>query len=50
MIEHIMHAVMRFSQRVICLETGRIIAEGAPAEIVKNPLVQKAYFGEQAAR
>lgn len=50
MIEHIMHAVMRFSQRVICLETGRIIAEGAPAEIVKNPKVQKAYFGEQAAR
>jgi branched-chain amino acid transport system ATP-binding protein len=50
MIEHIMHAVMRFSQRVICLETGRVIAEGSPAEIVKNPMVQKAYFGEQAAR
>jgi branched-chain amino acid transport system ATP-binding protein len=50
MIEHIMHAVMRFSQRVICLETGRVIAEGSPAEIVKNPVVQKAYFGEQAAR
>jgi branched-chain amino acid transport system ATP-binding protein len=50
MIEHIMHAVMRFSQRVICLETGRIIAEGSPADIVRNPLVQKAYFGEQAAR
>jgi branched-chain amino acid transport system ATP-binding protein len=50
MIEHIMHAVMRFSQRVICLETGRIIAAGSPAEIVRNPLVQKAYFGEQAAR
>lgn len=50
MIEHIMHAVMRFSQRVICLETGLVIAEGAPAEIVANPKVQKAYFGEQAAR
>jgi branched-chain amino acid transport system ATP-binding protein len=50
MIEHIMHAVMRFSQRVVCLETGRVIAEGAPAEIVQNPKVQKAYFGEQAAR
>jgi branched-chain amino acid transport system ATP-binding protein len=50
MIEHIMHAVMRFSQRVICLETGRVIAAGSPAEIVRNPLVQKAYFGEQAAR
>jgi branched-chain amino acid transport system ATP-binding protein len=50
MIEHIMHAVMRFSQRVICLETGRIIAAGSPGDIVRNPLVQKAYFGEQAAR
>jgi branched-chain amino acid transport system ATP-binding protein len=50
MIEHIMHAVMRFSERVICLETGCIIAEGTPAEIVRNPQVQKAYFGEQAAR
>ncbi len=47
MIEHIMHAVMRFSQRMICLETGRIIAEGAPAEIARDPMVQKVYFGEQ---
>jgi branched-chain amino acid transport system ATP-binding protein len=50
MIEHIMHAVMRFSQRVVCLETGRIIAAGPPAEIVRNARVQKAYFGEQASR
>ncbi len=48
MIEHIMHAVMRFSQRVICLETGRIIAEGAPRDIVEDPQVQRVYFGEQA--
>jgi branched-chain amino acid transport system ATP-binding protein len=47
MIEHIMHAVMRFSERVICLETGSIIAEGNPDEIVASPLVQKVYFGEQ---
>ena len=45
MIEHIMQAVMRFSQRVICLDAGKIICEGAPAEIVKNPDVQKAYLG-----
>ena len=45
MIEHIMQAVMRFSQRVVCLDAGRIICEGAPAEIVKNPEVQKAYLG-----
>jgi branched-chain amino acid transport system ATP-binding protein len=50
MIEHIMHAVMRFSQRMICLETGLIIAEGTPAEIAADPTVQKVYFGEQTHR
>ena len=45
MIEHIMQAVMRFSQRVVCLDAGRIICEGTPARIVDNPDVQKAYLG-----
>ena len=45
MIEHIMQAVMRFSQRVVCLDAGRIICEGAPGQIVKNAEVQKAYLG-----
>jgi len=45
MIEHIMQAVMRFSQRVVCLDAGRIICEGTPASIVKNADVQKAYLG-----
>ena len=45
MIEHIMHAVMRFSQRVVCLDAGKIICEGAPGEVVKNPDVQRAYLG-----
>ena len=45
MIEHVMRAVMRFSQRVICLDAGKIICEGAPADIVANPEVQRAYLG-----
>jgi branched-chain amino acid transport system ATP-binding protein len=45
MIEHIMQAVMRFSQRVICLDAGKIICEGTPESIVKNPEVQRAYLG-----
>jgi branched-chain amino acid transport system ATP-binding protein len=45
MIEHIMQAVMRFSQRVVCLDAGAIICEGAPADIVQNPDVQRAYLG-----
>ena len=45
MIEHIMQAVMRFSQRVVCLDAGRIICEGTPESIVQNADVQKAYLG-----
>jgi branched-chain amino acid transport system ATP-binding protein len=45
MIEHIMQAVMRFSQRVVCLDAGKIICEGTPAEIVANADVQRAYLG-----
>ena len=45
MIEHIMQAVMRFSQRVVCLVAGQIICEGAPERIVQNPEVQRAYLG-----
>jgi len=45
MIEHIMQAVMRFSQRVVCLDAGKIICQGSPTEVVANPEVQRAYLG-----
>ena len=45
MIEHIMQAVMRFSQRVICLDAGEIICEGTPQSIVQDERVQRAYLG-----
>jgi branched-chain amino acid transport system ATP-binding protein len=45
MIEHIMQAVMRFSERVMCLDAGKIIAVGAPSEVMANPRVQEAYLG-----
>jgi branched-chain amino acid transport system ATP-binding protein len=46
MIEHIMHAVMKFSQRLVCLDAGRIICEGDPKTIISNPEVQRAYLGD----
>jgi branched-chain amino acid transport system ATP-binding protein len=45
MIEHIMQAVMRFSQRVLCLNAGKVICEGPPSLIVKDPEVRRAYLG-----
>ncbi|MEY3035996.1 MAG: ABC transporter ATP-binding protein [Burkholderiaceae bacterium] len=46
MIEHIMQAVMKFSQRVVCLDAGQIICEGSPQEVVANEYVQRAYLGD----
>jgi branched-chain amino acid transport system ATP-binding protein len=45
MIEHIMQAVMRFSERVMCLDAGKIIAIGTPDEVMANQRVQEAYLG-----
>ena len=46
MIEHIMRAVMSFSERVICLDAGKIIANATPQEVIKEPAVERAYLGE----
>ena len=45
MIEHIMRAVMAFSQRLVVLVSGKKIADGDPNEVVRNPEVEKAYLG-----
>jgi len=46
LIEHVMRGVMALSQRVVVINFGEKIAEGFPEEIIKNPLVIKAYLGE----
>jgi branched-chain amino acid transport system ATP-binding protein len=46
MIEHIMRAVMRFSERVVVLDAGQKIAEGTPDAVINDPAVERAYLGE----
>ena len=46
LIEHIMSAVMSFSQRLVVLVSGKKIADGKPEAVVRDPEVVRAYIGE----
>ena len=45
--EHDMDVVFRVADRIMVLHQGRVIADGAPAEVRADPLVQRVYLGEE---
>jgi len=47
MVEHVMEIVMPLVDRAIVLDLGRVLAEGKPADIVRDPRVIGAYLGER---
>jgi branched-chain amino acid transport system ATP-binding protein len=46
--EHDMEVVFDFADRIIVLDHGAVIAEGAPASVRADPRVQAVYLGEEA--
>jgi branched-chain amino acid transport system ATP-binding protein len=52
LVEHKMDVVRSLADRIIVLHNGKLVADGAPAEVIASPVVQEAYlgsFGEKAA-
>ncbi len=49
LIEHDMSLVMGICERIVVLDYGQTIASGTPEQISRNPLVIKAYLGEEDA-
>ena len=48
-IEHIVHVLVRGVTRLVAMDQGAIIADGDPAEVMRNARVVDAYLGRQAA-
>jgi len=44
-IEHILHVLLAVVERLVCMDAGRILAQGTPEAVMANPVVTQAYLG-----
>ena len=49
MVEHVMEVVMPLVDRAIVLDLGKVLVEGKPTEVVRDPKVISAYLGDRHA-
>ncbi len=46
-IEHLMNVIRRLSRHLVVMDAGRIVAQGEPREVIRNPAVVEAYLGDE---
>ena len=47
-IEHIVHVLVQVAERLICMDGGKVIADGEPGAVMKEAVVIDAYLGSAA--
>ena len=48
LVEHLLRVVNQLATRIVVLDQGQVLAEGAPGVVMRDPAVVKAYLGRQA--